>query len=130
MMKPRLVLLYTRDRKFDRILKEALRGTRALVLIARNLDALRQIVFRRGRELDLAILDFNQGFRGVTVLNALDGCYDKRSTLAASSEDEDCAGALAFAKSARVCLNKPFSSAILAKAIANLCPTQTQLAVA
>jgi len=129
-MKPRLVLLYARDRNFDRVLKEALLGTRAVVLIARSLDAVRKIVCRRGRELDLAILDFNQGFRGMTVLNALNGCYDKLLTLAVSSEGEDGAGALTFAKSARVCLTKPFSSAILAKAIANLCPTQIQLAVA
>jgi hypothetical protein len=47
-----------------------------------------------------------------------------------SSEGEDRAGARAFAKNARVCLSKPFSSAILAKAIANLYPTQTELAVA
>ena len=83
-MKPRLVLLYARDRSFDRVLKEALLGTRAIVLIARSLD----------------------------------------------SEGDDRTGAVAFAKSARICLSKPFSSAILAKAIASLCPTQTQLAVA
>ena len=129
-MKPRLVLLYTRDRNFDRVLKEALLGTRAVVLIARSLDAVRKIVFRRGRELDLAVLDFNQGFRGMTVLNALDRRHDKLPTLAMSSEGEDRAGARAFAKNARVCLSKPFSSAILAKAIANLYPTQTELAVA
>ena len=130
MMKPRLVLLYTRDRNFDRVLKEALLGTRAVVLIARNLDALRKIIFRRGRELDLAILDFNQGFRGMTVLNAVNGCYDKLPTLAVSSKGEGRAGALAFARNARVCLSKPFSSAILAKAIAILCPTRSRLAVA
>ena len=129
-MKPPLVLLYARDRNFDRVLKEALLGTRAVVLIARSLDAVWKIVSRRGRELDLAILDFNQGLRGMTVLNALNGRYDKLPTFAANSEGEGGAGALAFPKSARVCLSKPFSSAILAKAIANLCPTQTQLAVA
>ena len=129
-MKPRLVLLYTRDRNFDRVLKEALWGTRAVVLIARNPEAVRKIVFRRGRELDLAILDFNQGFRGMTVLNALNGCYDNVPTLAVSSKGEGRAGALAFARNARVCLSKPFSSAILAKAIATLCPIQTRLVVA
>ena len=129
-MKPRLVLLYTRDRKFDRVLKEGLWGMRAVVLIARNLEALRKIVFRRGCELDLAILDFNQGFRGMTVLKALKGCYDNLPTLAVSSEGECRTGVLAFATGARVCLSKPFSSAILAKAIATLCPTQTRLAVA
>jgi DNA-binding response OmpR family regulator len=101
-----------------------------VVLIARNLDAWRKIVFRLGRELDLAIMDFNQGFRGMTVLNALNGCDDTLPTLGLSWEGEDGAGAVAFAKSARVCLSKPFSSAILAKAIAILCPTRSRLAVA
>jgi DNA-binding response OmpR family regulator len=129
-MKPRLVLLYTRDRNFDRVLKEALLGTRAVVLITRSLDAMRKIVFYRGEELDLAILDFNQGFHGMTVLNALNDCDDKLPTLAASSKGEDDAGAITFAKKVRVCLSKPFSSALLAKAIASLCPTQTRPAVA
>lgn len=129
-MKPRLVLLYTHDRNFDRVLKEALLGTRAVVLIARSLDAVRKIVFRWRRELDLAVLDFNQGFSGMTVLTALNSRYDKLRTLAASSEGEDRACTFALAKGARICLSKPFSSAILAKTIANLCRTQTRLAVA
>ena len=129
-MKPRLVLLYARDRNFDRVLKEALLGTRAVVLIARSLEAMRKIACRRGKELDLAILDFNRGFRGVTILSALHGCYDKLPTFPVTPEGQDRAGALAFAKRARVCLTKPFSSAILAKAIAKLCPTQTQPVVA
>ena len=129
-MKTRLVLLYTRDRNFDRVLKEALLGTRTLVLIARSLDAVQRILFRWRRELDLTVLDFNQRFCGMTVVTALNSRHDKLPPLAVSSEAEDGAGALAFAKSARVCLSKPFSSAILAKAIANLWPTKTQLAVA
>ena len=129
-MKPRLVLLYTRDRNFDRVLKEALLGTRAVVLIARSLDTVRKIVFRRGGELDLAILDFNQGFRGMTVVKTLNRRYEKLPTLGMRSQGEHRAGARAFANSPRVCLSKPFSSAKLAKAIAHLFPTQTRLAAA
>jgi hypothetical protein len=112
------------------VLKEALLGIRAVVLIARSLDAVRRIVFRWRRELDLAVLDFNQGFSGMTVLTALNSRYDKLRTLAANSEGKDRACTFALAKGARICLSKPFSSAILAKAIANLCPIQTRLAVA
>lgn len=128
-MTPRLVLLYSRDRNFDRVLKEALLGTRAVVLIARSLDAVGKIVFGRGGELDLAVLDFNRGFRGMTVINALNRCYDELPALAAGSEGEDGA-AFAFAKGARIFLSKPFSSAILAKAITSLSPTWIRLAVA
>jgi hypothetical protein len=57
-MKPRLVLLYTHDRNFDRLLSGALVGTDAIVLIARSVGDALQIVSSRGRELDFAILDF------------------------------------------------------------------------
>ena len=129
-MKPRLVLLYTRDRKFDRVLSEALWGTRAVVLIARSVGAALQIVCRRGRELDLAVMDFNEGYHGMTLLSAPNGCYDKLPTLVATSKDVEHVSALAYTNGARVCLNKPFSSAMLAKAIADLLPTRAQLAVA
>ncbi len=71
-MKPRLVLLYTHDRNFDRPLSEALIGTGAIVLITRSVGDGVQIVSSRGRELDFAILDFNDGCRGVTLLSAAD----------------------------------------------------------
>jgi ActR/RegA family two-component response regulator len=62
-MKPRLVLLYTHDRNFDRLLSEALIGTGAIVLIARSVGDALQVVSSRWRELDFAILDFNDGCR-------------------------------------------------------------------
>ena len=59
MMKRRLFLLYTRDRNFDRVLSEALWGTGAVVLIARSVADALQIVCQRGRELDFALMDFD-----------------------------------------------------------------------
>jgi hypothetical protein len=70
-MKPRLVLLYTHDRNFDRLLSEALIGTGAIVLIARSVGDALQVVSSRWRELDFAILDFNDGCRGMAPLSAL-----------------------------------------------------------
>jgi hypothetical protein len=40
-MKPRLIFLYTRGRNFDRVLREALFGTDALVLTARSVGGVR-----------------------------------------------------------------------------------------
>jgi hypothetical protein len=62
-MKPSLVLLYTRDQTFDQVLARALFGTGTIILIARSVGDALQIVRRRGRELDFAVLDFNDGCR-------------------------------------------------------------------
>jgi hypothetical protein len=54
-MKRRLVLLYRRDRNFDRVLTEAVLGTGAVVLIARSVGDARQVISSRRRELDFVI---------------------------------------------------------------------------
>jgi CheY-like chemotaxis protein len=129
-MKPRLVLLYTRDSNFDRLLSRALVGTGVIVLIARSVADALQIVCRRGRELDLVVMDFNDGCRGMTLLSAIHTCHQKLPTLVITSKDLEHANGVAYANGARVCLNKPLPAAKLANAIADLHPTHVQLAVA
>jgi len=54
-MKPRLVLLFTRDRAFDQLVGEALFAAGAIVLIARSVADVLQIVcrvFRKQFQLD------------------------------------------------------------------------------
>jgi len=60
-MKRALVLLYTRDRNLDHTLDQALFGTDTIVLVGRTVADALEIVCRRGRELDLVVLDFNPG---------------------------------------------------------------------
>jgi DNA-binding response OmpR family regulator len=129
-MKPRLVLLYTRDRSFDRLLSAALIGTGAIVLIARSVGDALQVVSSRGRELTFAILDFNDGCRGMTLLSAINTCYQQLPTLVVTAKESEHANAVAYANGARVCLNKPLPSALLADAIEDLHPAHSQLAVA
>jgi DNA-binding response OmpR family regulator len=129
-MKPSLVLLYTRDQTFDQVLARALLGTGTIILIARSVGDALQIVRRRGRELDLAVLDFNDGSRGMALLSALDTCCDKLPTLVITSKDFEHESAVAYANGARVCLTKPLPSALLANAIADLHPSHSQLVVA
>jgi DNA-binding response OmpR family regulator len=129
-MKPRLVLLYTHDRNFDLLLSEALIGTDAIVLIARGVGDALQVVSSRGRELDFAILDFNNGCREMTLLSALHTCCEKLPTLVVTSKDLEHASAVAYANGARVCLTKPLPAALLADAIADLHLSHSQLAVA
>jgi len=60
-VKSPLILLFTRDGYFAQSIREALSGTDAIVLIARVVRDGLQIVCQRGRELDFALMDFDDG---------------------------------------------------------------------
>ena len=128
-MKPQ-VLLYTRDAAFDDLLAEALSGTDAIVLSARTVSDALQIVCERGRELAFALLDFDGGCRGMTLLSAMHTCYDELPILVTTSKDAEHATALAYENGARGCLTKPSRAALLTSAIAELKETQRELAAA
>jgi len=88
-MKPRLILLFTPDRTFDQLVRQAFLGTSAIVLIARNVADALQIVCQRGRELDFALLDFDGGCRGMTLLSAVDTCFEQLPILVTTSRDAE-----------------------------------------
>jgi DNA-binding response OmpR family regulator len=119
-MKRGLVLLYTRDHNLDHILAQALSGTDTIVLVGRTVADALEIVCRRGRELDLVVLDFNPGCRGMTLLSAIHGCYETLPILVVTSEESEPANAIAYANGARICLSKPLPAGLLASAIVDL----------
>jgi DNA-binding NtrC family response regulator len=129
-MKPRLILLFTRDRTFDQSVREALLGAEAIVLLAQNVADALQIVCQRGREFDFALLDFDGGCRGMTLLSAVHTCYPQLPILVTTSKNAEHITAVAYANGARACLNKPLPSARLANAITDLQETHAQLAFA
>lgn len=129
-MKPRLILLFTRDRNFAQLVREALFGSAAIVLLTQNVADALQIVCRRGREFDFALLDFDGGSRGMTLLSAMHTCYPQLPILVTTWKDADHVNAVAYANGARVCFNKPVPAAHLAYAITNLQQTRAQLAAA
>ncbi len=129
-MKPRLVLLFTRDRAFDQLVSEALFAAGAIVLIARSAADALQIVCQRRHELDFALMDFDGGCRGMTLLSAVHTCHQQLPILVTTSQDAEHATAVAYANGARACLNKPLHAAKLANAIADLNATHHQLVAA
>ncbi len=129
-MKPRLVLLYTRDRAFDQLVSEALFGAGGIVLIAQSVGEALQVISSRGRELDFAILDFNDGCRGMTLLSAINTCHQQLPTLVVTSKDAEHASAVAYANGARACLTKPVLAAELADTIGKASEPDTQFAAA
>ena len=77
----RLVLLYTRDEDFKTVVRQALWDTGTVLLIAQTAEEALQIVCRRKRELDAAIMAFNEDCRGMTLLGAIHGCCEQLPTL-------------------------------------------------
>lgn len=125
-----LVLLYTRDPDFDDLLGEALSGADAIVLIARTVTEVLRIVCQHGRNLAFALMDFDGGCRGMTLLSAVHACYGELPILVTTSKDADHATAVAYANGARSCLTKPRHAAMLSLAIAELNATHDQLIAA
>lgn len=124
----RLVLLYTRDPGFQNTVRQALSATGTILLVARTVEEALQIVCRRGRELDVAIMAFNGDCRGITLLRAIRDCCDQLPTLVVVDKDSEQARTLAPANGARFCLSKPVSPTELANAIADLEPAAPRLA--
>lgn len=126
----RLALLYTRDHDFEEVVRRALWDTGTILLIARTVDDALQIVCRRHRELDVAIISFNEDCHGITLLRSIRGCCEHLPTLVVVDKDSAQARALAYGNGARFCLSKPVSPMELANAVADAEPTARQLAVA
>ena len=119
-MKSPLIFLFTRDGDFAQSVREAVSETGATVLVARDVRDGLQIVWQRGRELDFALMDFDDGCRGRTLLSAVHNCYERLPIVVTTSEKAERACFLAYANGARTCLKKPLSVAGLAKAIADV----------
>ena len=129
-MKPQIVLLYTRDRGFDGLLGEALSGTEATVLIARTVAEALQVICHRGRELALALMDFDGGCGGMTLLSAIHTCFEGLPIVVTTSKDAEHVTAVAYANGARACLNKPLHSRRLTNAIVKAMAPERQLVAA
>jgi CheY-like chemotaxis protein len=106
---------------------EALSGTGAIVIVARSVAEALHIVCRRGRDLVFALMDFDGGCRGLTLLSAIHGCFEQLPILVTTSKDAEHVTAVAYANGARACLTKPTHSARLASVIAELTAPNRQL---
>ena len=129
-MKARWALLYTCDADVESVVRRALFGTDTTLLLARTVGDALEIVCRRGRELDLAIMTFSEDCHGMTLLSAIHGCYEKLPTIVVVEKDSAHASALGYVNGARICLNKPVSLVELSNAIADLQPATLHLTAA
>ena len=120
-MNMRLILLLTRDRDLEKTLTEAVLATGpAIILIARTVGDALQIVCVRGRELDYAVIDFDDGCHGMTLLSALQTCRPELPMIVVTSKDVYHAAAVAYANGVAACLAKPISASDLEMVIREL----------
>jgi DNA-binding NtrC family response regulator len=122
-MKAPVILLLTREPRVEILFAKALlekgRG-KAVVVVARNIDDALQAVCTRGDELDFAVIDFDDGCHGMTLLSAINMLREELPIMVLISSDTYRAAALAYANGAAACLAKPMTAAELVLSIREL----------
>jgi DNA-binding response OmpR family regulator len=127
-MKTPVVLLLTNDPQLEEAVAETLVENGGVSHLAYDPGDALQLVCGLGRHLDLAIIDFDHGPHGMTLLGAINMCREDFPVVVVTRDDEKHVEALAYANGAAACLPKPVSVAQLADAIRECRRRQYQLA--
>jgi CheY-like chemotaxis protein len=112
-MKRIVVLLLARDLEVKRQAAVAAAASGVCLTVAQTVDEALQTVCARHRDLDLVVIDFDHGTRGMTLLNALSMVRSDLPILALTSTNGDHSSAITCGNKAALCLTKPINSAEL-----------------
>jgi CheY-like chemotaxis protein len=119
-MKTPVMLLLTDDNELEELVAHALSEIGAISHLTRDAgDALETIC--GANDLDLAIIDFEHGPHGMTLLSALSTLRKEIPVIVITCDDEQHVKALAYANGATACLSKQAVTTQLANAIRQLC---------
>ena len=89
-----------------------------IACLARTSDDAVRIVCSKGSELGLAVIDFDHGSNGMTLISAIDACANYHlPILALTRAGDENARLVALANGAAECLAKPVSAEQLADVI-------------
>jgi CheY-like chemotaxis protein len=119
-MKTPLMLLLTNDCELEDLVGDALSqigGVSHLTCDAG--DALETVC--DVHDLDVAIIDFEHGPYGMTLLGAINTVREDLPVIVITREDQKHVEALAYANGATICFAKPVPRAELTRAICGLC---------
>jgi DNA-binding response OmpR family regulator len=128
-MKAPVVLLLTNDPQLEEAVAETLVENGGVSHLAYDPGDALQLVCGLGRHLDLAIIDFDHGPHGMTLLGAINMCRKDFPVVVVTRDDEKHVEALAYANGAAACLPKPVSVAQIADAMRESRRRQYQLAL-
>ena len=120
--------LLTSDPNLEDTVADALSKTGGTSYLTRSADEALQIVCETGCRLDIAMIDFELGPHGMTLLRAISACRKDLSVIAVTGVDEEHVKAVAYANGACLCLSKPPSVAQISAAIGQTREPQHQVA--
>jgi DNA-binding response OmpR family regulator len=110
-MKSIAVLLLARDVGVKRQAAIAAAASCVSLTVVQTAGEALQTICARRHELDLVVIDFDQGTRGMTLLSALRMLSADLPILALTSTDGDQSFVVACGNKAAFCLTKPITSA-------------------
>lgn len=118
-MKTPVMLLLTSDNELEELVADALSEIGGISHLTRDAgDALKTIC--GVNDLDLAVIDFEHGPHGMTLLSAISTLREDLPVIVIARDDEEYVEALAYANGATACLSKQAVATQLANTIREL----------
>jgi CheY-like chemotaxis protein len=118
-MKTPVILLLTNDNELEELMAQALSEICGVSHPTRDAaDALNTIC--GVPDLDLAVIDFEHGPHGMTLLRAIGTLREDLPVIVITRDDEQHVEELAYANGATACFSKPISAVRLAAAVCKL----------
>jgi DNA-binding NtrC family response regulator len=127
-MKTTVMLLLTNDGELEESVAEALSQLGGVSHLSHDPgDALETVC--AVHDLDLAVIDFEDGPHGLTLLSAISMLREDLPMVVITQDDDKHVEALAYTNGATACLQKPVSTAQLGAVIRQSCTPKPELAV-
>ena len=117
------MLLLTNDHELERLVADALSKIGAISHLTRYAGDALEIICDVD-DLDLAIIDFEHGPHGMTLLGAISTLREDLPVIVITYDDEQHVGALAYANGATACLSKQAVATQLPNTIRQLCSSK------
>ena len=128
-MKTPVMLLLTNDSGLEELVAQALLEISGISHLAHDAgDALQRMC--GVPDLDLAIIDFEHGPHGMTLLSAISTLREDLPVIVITRDDEKHVEELAYANGATACFSKQAVATELANAIGELCKPMLEQALA
>ena len=127
-MKRPVTLLLTNDPQLEDSIAQGLVEMGGLSYLARDASEALQTVRGLGRDLDLAVIDFEHTAHGMSLVSAISMCREDLPIIAVRRDGEKYFEALASASGAVACLTKPVTAREISAAIRQFCKPEPELA--
>jgi CheY-like chemotaxis protein len=127
-MKTPLILLLTNDNGLEDLVAQALSEIGGISHLTRDAGDALEIICGV-HDLDLAVIDFEHGPHGMTLLRAISTLREDLPVIVIACDDEKHVEELAYANGATACFSKQAVSTQLANTIGELCKPRLQQAL-